>query len=111
MPVTIGIARETAPGERRVARGAGAAAGLTDDAYAQAGAQIVDSADAALADADLVACVQAPEPARIARLKSGAVLVGVLQPQADAARGEAIATHGIIAFPLERLPRTTRAQA
>ena len=66
MPVTIGIARETAPGERRVAltpetctkfikagaqvrveRGAGAAAGMTDDAYAQAGAQIVDSADAA----------------------------------------------------------------
>ena len=84
---------------------------MTDDAYAQAGAQIVDNADAALADADLVACVQAPEPARIARLKSGAVLVGVLQPQADAARGEAIATHGIIAFPLERLPRTTRAQA
>jgi len=130
MAVTIGIAREAAPGERRVAltpetckkfikagaqvrveRGAGVAAGLTDAAYAEAGAQIVDDADAALGDADLVACVQSPEPSRIARLKPGAVLVGLLQPQADAARGEAITTHGVVAFPLERLPRTTRAQA
>ncbi|MGH9875123.1 MAG: NAD(P) transhydrogenase subunit alpha, partial [Pyrinomonadaceae bacterium] len=41
----------------------------------------------------------------------GAALVGTLQPQADAARGEAITARGIVAFPLERLPRTTRAQA
>ena len=47
----------------------------------------------------------------ITRMKPGAVLVGSLQPQADAARGEAIVDRGIIAFPLEKLPRTTRAQA
>uniref|UniRef100_UPI00192D5601 NAD(P) transhydrogenase subunit alpha n=1 Tax=Luteimonas saliphila TaxID=2804919 RepID=UPI00192D5601 len=41
----------------------------------------------------------------------GAVLVGALQPQADEARAEAIRSRGIVAFPLERLPRTTRAQA
>src|SRR5690606_41886302 len=39
------------------------------------------------------------------------VLVGALQPQADEARGEAIRAAGVLAFPLERLPRTTRAQA
>jgi NAD(P) transhydrogenase subunit alpha len=128
--VVIGTARETAPGERRVAltpetckklikagadvrieRDAGASAGFPDAAYAEAGARVVDDADAAVSDADIVACVQAPDPARIARLKPGAVLVGVLQPQADAARGEAITARNLVAFPLERLPRTTRAQA
>ena len=130
MAVAIGIARETATGERRVAltpetcgklvkaggtvrieRGAGVGAGFTDAMYGTAGAQVVDDARTATADADIVLCVQAPDPARIASLKPGAVLVGLLQPQSDPARGEAISTRGVVAFPLERLPRTTRAQA
>ncbi|HET6436144.1 MAG TPA: NAD(P) transhydrogenase subunit alpha [Xanthomonadaceae bacterium] len=128
--VVIGVARETAPGERRVAltpetcrkfvalgaqprieSGAGLPAHFADEAYADAGAQVVADAGAALADADLVLCVQPPAPARIAALKQGAALVGLLQPQADPARAEALAARGILAFPLERLPRTTRAQA
>jgi NAD(P) transhydrogenase subunit alpha len=128
--VIIGSVRETAPGERRVAltpetcrklvaagatirieRGLGQAAHQPDSAYADAGAELVDSADAVLSNADIVACVQPPSPAAIASIKSGAVLVGMLQPQADAARGDAIQARGIVAFPLERLPRTTRAQA
>jgi NAD(P) transhydrogenase subunit alpha len=128
--VIIGSVRETAPGERRVAltpetcrklvaagatirieRGLGQAAHQPDSAYADAGAELVDTADAVLSNADIVACVQPPSPAAIASIKSGAVLVGMLQPQADAARGEAIQARGIVAFPLERLPRTTRAQA
>ena len=128
--VVIGIARETAPGERRVAltpetckklvkagaevrieRDAGARAGFTDAAYEEAGARIADDAQGALGDADIVLCVQAPDPMRLTQLKSGAVLVGLLQPQADAARGEAITARNLVAFPLERLPRTTRAQA
>jgi len=130
MAVTIGVARETAPGERRVAltpetcrklvaagatvrieRGAGLGAHLPDQAYADAGAQLADDADAAISAADLVLCVQPPAAPAIARLRSGAVLVGILQPETDAVRGEAIAARGIVAFPLERLPRTTRAQA
>lgn len=130
MPVTIGIARETAAGERRVAvtpetckklvaagaqvrieQGAGAGACFPDQAYADAGARIVGDVDAALDDADLVLCVQPPPRERIARLKQGAALVGILQPQADAARADALQARGIVAFPLERLPRTTRAQA
>ncbi len=128
--VIIGAVRETAPGERRVAltpetckkltaagarvrieRGLGDGAHAPDAAYADAGAQIVDSADAVLAAADIVVCVQPPSAQAIASMKSGAVLVGMLQPQGDAARGEAINARGIVAFPLERLPRTTRAQA
>ena len=128
--VIIGSVRETAPGERRVAltpetckklvaagatirieRGLGKAAHQPDSAYADAGAELVDTAEAVLSNADIVACVQPPSPAAIASIKSGAVLVGMLQPQADAARGDAIQARGIVAFPLERLPRTTRAQA
>lgn len=127
MAVIVGVARETASGERRVALspetckklvaagatvrmqpGSGAGAYFPDAAYADAGAQLVDDA---LADADLVLCVQPPAAATIASLKHGAVLVGSLHPQADAARGEAIQQAGVVAFPLERLPRTTRAQA
>jgi NAD(P) transhydrogenase subunit alpha len=128
--VVIGCARETAPGERRVAltpetcrklntagasvrveRGLGAHAHFPDGAYADAGAQLVDDTAAALADADLVLCVQ-PPPARVINmLKPGASLIGILQPQGDEARADALQSRGIIAFPLERLPRTTRAQA
>ena len=130
MAVTIGIARETAPGERRVAltpetcrklvasgasvrieHGLGDGAHFPDQAYVDAGAQLAESAAAATGDADLVLCVQPPDADAIARLKSGAVLVGSLQPEADAARGVALKSRGIVAFPLERLPRTTRAQA
>ena len=127
MAVIVGVARETAAGERRVAitpetcrklvaagatvqvqSGVGAGAHFPDAAYADAGAMLAEDA---LAEADLVLCVQPPPAPAIAALKPGAVLVGSLQPQADAARGEAIRGRGIVAFPLERLPRTTRAQA
>jgi NAD(P) transhydrogenase subunit alpha len=130
MAVIIAAAHETAPGERRVAltpetcrklvaagaqvriaRGLGDGAHFPDQAYADAGAQLVEDNDALLADADLVLCVQPPPAATIARMKPGAVLVGSLQPQADATRAEALQSRGIVAFPLERLPRTTRAQA
>ena len=125
--VIVGVARETAAGERRVAitpetcrklvaagatvrvqPGIGRGAYFPDEAYVAAGAQLAEDATS---NADLVACVQPPAPAAIAMLKPGVVLVGSLQPQADAERGEAIRTRGIVAFPLERLPRTTRAQA
>ena len=130
MAVRIGIARETAPGERRVAltpetcrklvaagarvtveRGLGVRAHFADEAYAAAGANLVDDAASALSDADLVLCVQAPPPAVLATLREGAAIVGQLQPEADPARAEAIRTRRLAAFPLERLPRTTRAQA
>jgi H+-translocating NAD(P) transhydrogenase subunit alpha len=130
MTVTIGVARESAPGERRVPitpetcrklvaagagvrieRGLGDAAYFPDQAYADAGAELVGSREEALAQADVVLCVQAPDAAAIGALKQGATLVGSLQPEAEAARADALRANGIVAFPLERLPRTTRAQA
>jgi len=128
--VVIGVARETAPGERRVAlspetcrklrasgvqvrveRGLGGGSYFADSAYEEAGAQLVDDAAAALGDADIVLCVQSPSAQRLLTLKAGAALVGMLQPQSDPSRAQALQDRGIVAFPLERLPRTTRAQA
>jgi len=128
--ITIGVASETASGERRVAltpetckklvargakvrvqRGAGRLSSFTDDAYAEAGAELVADAATALREADLVLCVQPPSSPTLMSLRKGAALVGLLAPQADATRGEAINARNLLAFPLERLPRTTRAQA
>ncbi len=130
MAVNIGVVRESAAGERRVALtpetckklvaagasvriepGIGAGAHFPDQAYVDAGAQLQADAASILQEADIVPCVQPPEASEITHMKAGAVLVGSLQPQADGARGEAIVDRGIIAFPLEKLPRTTRAQA
>ena len=130
MAVKIGVARERAPGERRVAltpetckklvaagasvqveAGLGEGAGIVDASYADAGARVVPDAAQALDDADVVLCVQPPANAAIAGMKQGAALVGNVQPQADEARAAALQARGIVVFPLERLPRTTRAQA
>jgi len=130
MPVVIAVAGESAPGERRVAltpetagklaklgarvvvqSGAGRGAGFTDSAYADAGATLVDTAAEAIGNADVVVCVQAPGTDRIAMMKTGAVLVGQIQPDSDAARADALRAANLQVFPLERLPRTTRAQA
>ena len=126
----VGVARERAAGERRVAvtpetcrklvaagvrvlveRGAGQGAFLTDAQYADAGATLVEDGAAARQGADIVPCVQPPDPQAIAALRPGTVLVGLLAPEAEPARGEALRNGGIVAFPLERLPRTSRAQA
>ena len=126
MAVDVLVLKEAAAGERRVAAtpetvkkllaagarvrvqaGAGLAAGFTDQAYRDAGAQTDDALDGA----DLVLCVQAPAPARMEGFKPGAVLVGMLHPQAGPERAAAMQARQLTAFPLERLPRTTRAQA
>lgn len=128
MAVEVRVLKETAPGERRVAatpetvkkliaagarvvveRGAGVGAGFIDQAYADAGAA-VDGGEGRL-HADVLLCVQPPSSDAIAGFKAGATLVGMLQPTADPARAEALQARGLQNFPLERLPRTTRAQA
>ncbi|KAA2284178.1 NAD(P) transhydrogenase subunit alpha [Arenimonas fontis] len=130
MAVTIVCVRETAPGERRVAltpeiakklsalgaqvlleRGAGESAYFPDAAYAGAGAVFADAPEIAVARADVLCCVQAPANDRIARMKRGALLLGLLAPHADPARVQTLLDAGVTAFALERLPRTTRAQA
>ncbi len=121
----IGVPRETAAGERRVAlvpevvgklapagfevlvqRGAGEAASFPDAAYEQAGARIVDD----WADAEAVVKVQKPSEEEASRLREGQVLVGFLQPLTDPEGIERLAQRGVIAFAMESIPRITRAQ-
>jgi H+-translocating NAD(P) transhydrogenase subunit alpha len=124
----IGIPRETRPGETRVAAtpetvkklaasgthrivvesGAGVAANIPDADYVAAGA-VTGTAHDALG-ADLVLKVRAPTAEELPRMKSGAALVGMLNPF-DAAGIAACAAAGLTAFALEALPRISRAQS
>jgi len=125
----ISAPKETAPGETRVAlvprsatqlvstgatvaiqAGAGTAAGLTDAAYKEVGAEIVDDATALLAGSDIVVVVRRPDTDLVGRLKRGAILIGVLEPAADPAMVRALIDNGITAFRLEAMPRISRAQ-
>lgn len=126
----IGLLRETAPRERRVAlipatvqrlvqqkhevlveREAGTAAFFPDQLYRDAGATIVDSAAAAMAGADLVVKVQPPDAGQVGAMKQGAVLVSLLAPHASGPLLDALAQAGVSALALELVPRTTKAQS
>jgi NAD(P) transhydrogenase subunit alpha len=123
----IGVPLETAPGETRVAvtpetakklkaqghtvrvqSHAGAAAHFTDEAYTAAGAELTDRAGAF--GADLVLKVRSPSLDELPRMKTGAVLVGMLNPF-DKDGLQRLAGAGLTSFALEAAPRTTRAQS
>lgn len=123
----IGIPAETRPGETRVAAtpetvkkyvaakhqvivqaGAGVASSITDEAYQAAGATIATAAEAF--GAEMVLKVRAPSEQERGLIKSGTVVVGMLNPF-DAENIAAMAAHGITAFSLEAAPRITRAQS
>lgn len=128
--IGIGVLKESAPGERRVAavpetvprlracgaevlveRGAGLGAGIADDAYAEAGAVVLDAADVD-ARAGLLLCVRPPSPDRVAALREGQVLAGLIDPVGDSELIETCARSGVTVIGLTRLPRTlSRAQA
>ena len=122
----IGVPAESRPGETRVAAtpetvkklaakhqvivqaGAGISASVTDEAYAAAGATIGSAAEAL--GADMVLKVRAPDAEERSLMKSGAVLVGMLNPF-DVENIAAMAASGLSAFALEAVPRITRAQS
>jgi NAD(P) transhydrogenase subunit alpha len=96
--------------------GAGAAAAFPDAAYVAAGATIAPDAAAALGDADIVLKVQRPivgegDKDELAKLKRGAVLIGMLQPLQNPEDVAAYAAAGVTAFAMELIPRITRAQS
>jgi NAD(P) transhydrogenase subunit alpha len=122
----VGVPRETAPGERRVAlvpdivsrltgsgfavvveRGAGETAGFPDADYEAAGASLVEDV---LGAAEAVVTVQKPSAEQIAKLRSGDVLIAFLQPLTDTEGIESLRTQGVVAFAMESIPRITRAQ-
>ena len=121
----VGAARETAPGERRVALvpetvgklvaagfevavepGAGEAASFPDDAYAEAGATLGSPWEA-----ETVVKVRKPDDAELARFREGQLLVGFLEPLSDPQGIARLAERGVVAFAMESVPRITRAQA
>jgi NAD(P) transhydrogenase subunit alpha len=92
-----------------VEAGAGLPSGMTDQAYRDAGAEVVADPAAALAGANIVLAVRAPEEAELGQIPRGALLIGTLQADAEVARRYAEA--GIDACAMEMLPRITRAQS
>jgi NAD(P) transhydrogenase subunit alpha len=86
--------------------GAGDAASFPDDTYAAAGATFGSPWDA-----DAVLKVHKPDEAESARLRDGQLLIGFLDPLADREGIEHLASLGVIAFAMESIPRTTRAQS
>ena len=123
----IGVPLETRPGETRVAatpetvkkligqghtvviqKDAGLKASQPDSAYEAVGATIGSAADAF--GAEIVLKVRAPEATELKQIKSGAVLLGMLDPF-DNDMIAAMAAQGLTAFSLEAAPRTTRAQS
>ncbi|HEY2446842.1 MAG TPA: Re/Si-specific NAD(P)(+) transhydrogenase subunit alpha [Rhizomicrobium sp.] len=94
-----------------VETGAGEKACIGDADFVAAGATIASDMEAALKDADLVLKVRAPEPAEIAAMKGGAVLIGLLAPYTEKDAIRALAARHVNAFAMEFLPRISRAQA
>ena len=131
----VGVPKETAAGERRVAlvpdavkplkakgiellvqTGAGEAAGFADAAYVQAGATLEADLSALVGRADVIAKVQGPARSRAPHtkptpLRAGQVLIGALRPLDQPELAARLAQRRVTAFALELVPRITRAQA
>ncbi len=125
----VGVARETAAGERRVAlvpeefgkltaagldilveAGAGSGAMIPDSAFSNAGATVV-STDELYASSDVILRVQKPVGPEVTRLRSGQVVIGLLGPLLDPPLMQALASAGVTAVSLDAIPRTlSRAQ-
>ncbi|MBI3503400.1 MAG: Re/Si-specific NAD(P)(+) transhydrogenase subunit alpha [Proteobacteria bacterium] len=99
-----------------VEAGAGLSAAITDQAYVDAGAEIVSDTASLLAQADIVLKVGRPLTAaeggdELAAMKSGAVLIAQLDPYRNKEQVADFARRGIVAFAMELVPRITRAQS
>ncbi len=97
--------------EVRVQSDAGRSSNFLDQAYAEAGAEVVQTAEEALKDADIVLKVRRPSAEELAAMKDGAVLAAILDPYGGGEAIEALAKAGINAFAMEFMPRISRAQS
>ena len=128
MPVTIGVLRESAPGETRVGvvpevadkltaagarvlleRGAGVSAQFPDALYKNV--TWSDSAAEVLAQADILLTVQPLGLTQIGALRPGTVVIGFMQAHARGAEVQALCAQGITSFAMEFVPRISRAQS
>lgn len=126
----IGVPRETAPGEHRVAlnppsvqqlisdgndvlveAGAGAQSFIGDDAYREAGATIVPDARALYGQSELVLRVGRPNDDEIGMLAEGSTLIGTLGALSNPQLAQKLADRGVTAISMDAIPRITRAQS
>ncbi|MEO8274060.1 MAG: Re/Si-specific NAD(P)(+) transhydrogenase subunit alpha [Chloroflexota bacterium] len=125
----VGVARETAPGERRVAlvpdalakltgagveilveAGAGLGALIPDSAFEDAGAKVVKTGDL-YEQSDVILRVQKPSADEAKHLRKGQAVIGTLQPLLDPQLMSKLADAGVTAISLDAIPRTlSRAQ-
>jgi NAD(P) transhydrogenase subunit alpha len=122
----IAVARETDPGEDRVAAtpetvkkmkalgadvavepGAGIKSGIPDADFTAAGATV--SPDA-VKGADVVLRVRRPSASALAACRKGALVIAIMDPYGNEAALKAMADAGVTAFAMELMPRITRAQ-
>ncbi|OGA49879.1 MAG: NADP transhydrogenase subunit alpha [Betaproteobacteria bacterium RIFCSPLOWO2_12_FULL_62_58] len=126
----LGIPAETRPNETRISAtpetvkkltaaghhaviiqsGAGVGASIPDELFTASGATIVSSAAEVYQQADIVLKVRGPDAQELAQMRSGQVLIGLLNPH-NKEGIEALAKQGVTAFAMEALPRISRAQS
>lgn len=131
----LGVLQEIYPNERRVAlipalapqyaklgfealvqSGAGAGAYHSDDAYRQAGAQILPTREAVLEAADIILSVRTAGAnpnfeADLPHIRAGQIWVGFMEPLYRPQGVQQLAARGATAFAMELIPRITRAQS
>ena len=129
MAQLIGVPRETAPGERRVATvpevveklaklgfriavqsGAGDAANFADDTYRAAGAEVIPEAEQLWVTADIVFKVRPPSLDEVVMLTEGATVVSFIWPAQHPVLMEALAGKKATVLAMDSVPRISRAQ-
>jgi H+-translocating NAD(P) transhydrogenase subunit alpha len=127
--VKIGAPKEVFEGEARVAMtpesalqlqklgydcaietGAGAAAGFSDDAYAQAGVEIIKTPAALWKAVDIVIKVREPNETEAKRLTKGQTLISFFWPAQNEALLELCKSKGANVIAMDMVPRISRAQ-
>ncbi len=126
----IGINRESAPGEQRVAaspdlvaklasaghkvviqEGVGVSAGFPNEAYLEAGASIMASSNELAEASDILLHVGRPSDVEIGVMRRGSVIAATLDARRDVELVDALAEVGVTAFAMDLVPRIARAQS
>ena len=130
MSLTIGVPRETAAGEKRVATvpevvekliklgfavrvesGAGDAANMSDDAYRAAGAEVVEGAARLWSSSDIIFKVRGPSAEEVGLMRAGCTLVSFIWPAQNPELLQQLAARKVTVLAIDSLPRTlSRAQ-
>jgi NAD(P) transhydrogenase subunit alpha len=127
MPLMIGVPRETAAGEKRVAivpdvvkkfnvlgadvcieRGAGASSFFRDEDFGTA--SIAAKSVEVFAQSRVILKVQPPTLDEVRAMRQGTVLIGFLHPYEDRERAKLLCERNITSFAVELIPRISRAQ-